>query len=65
MLTRSMLTSAAHSRTRRSWLRLPKASAVLAWAVWQRHHSALMVARMEQMRAEQLRRYRARPGPWL
>jgi hypothetical protein len=59
MLTRSMLMSAAQSQRRRSRLRLPTLSAVLAWVVWQRNHSALMVARIDQMRADHVRRYRA------
>jgi hypothetical protein len=31
----------------------------LAWVVWQRNHSALMVARIDQVRADHIRRYRA------
>jgi hypothetical protein len=65
MLSRSMLMSAAHSQRPRSRLRRPSLSAALAWVVWQRNHSAVMVARMEQMRADHQRRYRANRGPWL
>jgi hypothetical protein len=59
MPTRSTSMSAAHSQRRRSRLRLPTLSAALAWVVWQRNHSAVMVARMDQMRADHIRRYRA------
>jgi hypothetical protein len=65
MLNRSMLMSAANSRRRRSRLRLPSLSATVAWVVWQRDHSARMVARMDRMRADHVRRYRANRGPWL
>jgi hypothetical protein len=65
MLTRSMLMSAANGRRRRSRLRLPSPSAALAWVAWQRDHSARMVARMDRMRADHIRRYRANRGPWL
>lgn len=59
MLTRSMLMSAAQSQRRRARLRRPTLSAALAWVVWQRNHSALMVARIDQVRADHIRRYRA------
>lgn len=65
MLSRSMLMSAAHSQRPRSRLRRPSLSATLAWVVWQRKHSAEMVTRMEQIRADHRRRYRAGRGPWL
>jgi len=63
MLTRPMSVGAAHAQKRRP--RLRKRRAVIAWAVRHRNRSALMVARMDAMRADHLRRYRARPGPWL
>jgi hypothetical protein len=66
MFTRStMLMSVAHRQRPRSRLRRPGLSAALTWVVWQRDHSALMVARVDQMRADHLRRYRANRGPWL
>lgn len=65
MLSRSILLSAVHSQRPRSRLRIPSRSAALAWLVWQRRHSAVMVARVDQMRANHLRQYRANRGPWL
>lgn len=58
MLTRSMSMSSTRSRRRRSHLRLPIVSTTFAWIAWQRRHSALMVARLDQMRADHVRRYR-------
>jgi hypothetical protein len=63
MLTRSMLLSAAHSQRRRSHLRPPTLSAVLAWLSWQRRHSATMMSRVDRTRADHIRRYRA--NRWL
>jgi hypothetical protein len=63
MLTRSLLMSATHSHRRRSRLRPPTLSAVLAWLSWQRRHSATMMTRVDRTRADHARRYRA--NRWL